>query len=132
MKSRYWKTSYKYGVRLSHSVQEALEIDKQARTDFWWKAIQKEVSEVMIACKFDESLTPEQLQADETAYAGFQEIKCHIIFDVKVDLIPKANFMAGGHLTEAPPSIRYSSIVSQDSVQLEFLIAALNDLEIIA
>jgi hypothetical protein len=54
-------------VRLPHSVQEALEIDKQTGTDFWWKAIQKEMSAVMSACEFDESLTPEQLQADKTA-----------------------------------------------------------------
>lgn len=132
VKSRYWKTSHKYGVRLPHSVQEALEIDKETGTDFWWKAIQKEMGKVMIACEFDESLTPEQLRADKTAYVGFQEIKCHIIFDVKMDLTRKARFVAGGHMTEAPPSITYSSVVSRDSVRLAFLTAALNDLDIVA
>ena len=132
VKSRYWKTSHKYGVRLPHSVQEALEIDRQTGTDFWWKAIQKEMGKVMIAFEFDESLTPDQLRADKTAYVGFQEITCHIIFDVKMDLTRKARFVAGGHLTEAPPSITYSSVVSRDSVRLAFLIAALNDLEIVA
>jgi hypothetical protein len=34
VKSRYWKTSYKYGVQLPHSVQEALQIDKETGTDF--------------------------------------------------------------------------------------------------
>ena len=90
------------------------------------------MSKVMIACKFDKSLTPEQLWADKTRYVGFQEIKCHIIFDVKMDLTWKARFLAGGHLTEAPPSITYSSVVSRDSVTFASLIAALNDLEIFA
>ncbi len=32
---------------------------------------------------------------------GFQEIECHIIFDVKMDFTRKARFVAGGHMTEA-------------------------------
>jgi hypothetical protein len=43
VKSRYWKTSHKYGVKLPHSVQEILQIDKETGTDFRWKAIQKEM-----------------------------------------------------------------------------------------
>jgi hypothetical protein len=34
VKSQYWKTSHKYGVRLRHSIQEALKIDKETGTDF--------------------------------------------------------------------------------------------------
>ena len=55
-----------------------------------------------------------------------------MIFDVKMDLTRKARFVAGGHLTEPPASITYSSVVSRDSVRLEFLIAALNDLDVTA
>ena len=132
VKSRYWKTSHKYGVKLPHSVQEALQIDKETGTDFWWKAIQKEMKRVMVAFEFEDGLTPEQVRHDKSAYVAFQEIACHMIFDVKMDLTRKARFVAGGHLTEAPASITYSSVVSRDSVRLAFLIAALNDLEVIA
>ena len=134
VKSRYWKTSHKYGVRLPHSVQEALMIDRETGTDFWWKAIQKEMKKVMIAFDYDDSLTPDQVRngLGRNAYVGFQEIKCHIIFDVKMDLTRKARFVAGGHMTETPPSITYSSVVSRDSVRLAFLIAALNDLDVLA
>ena len=132
VKSRYWKTSHKYGIRLPRSVQEALQIDKETGTDFWWQAIQKEMKKVMIAFEYDETLTPEQARADKSMYVGFQEITCHIIFDVKMDLTRKARFVAGGHLTEPPASITYSSVVSRDSVRLAFLIAALNDLEIVS
>jgi hypothetical protein len=63
---------------------------------------------------------------------GYQEIDCHIIFDIKMDLTRKARFVAGGHTTETPMSITYSSVVSRDSVRIAFLIAALNDLDIMA
>ena len=110
-------------------MKEALQIDKETGTDFWWKAIQKELAKVMIALEYDEGVTPEQIRngSGKAAYIGFQEIKCHMIFDVKMDLTRKARFVAGGHLTETPASITYSSVVSRDSVRLAFLIAALND-----
>ncbi|KAI2498321.1 Reverse transcriptase (RNA-dependent DNA polymerase) [Fragilaria crotonensis] len=134
VKSRYWKTSHKYGVRLPHSVQEALQIDKETGTDFWWNAIQKELKKVMVAFEYDESVTPEQIREGlaKGKYVGFQEIKCHMIFDVKMDLTRKARFVAGGHMTEPPASITYSSVVSRDSVRIAFMLAALNDLDVLA
>jgi hypothetical protein len=42
----------------------------------------------------------------------------------------KARFVAGGHTTDTPASITYSSVVSRDSVRIAFLIAALNDLDV--
>jgi hypothetical protein len=132
VKKRYWKTSHKYSVWLPHSVQEALQIDKETGTDFWWQAIQKEMKKVMVAFEFDDALTPEQIWNGKSLYVGFQEISCHIIFDVKMDLTRKARFVAGGHVTETPASITYSCVVSRDSVRIAFLIAALNDLDIVA
>ena len=55
-----------------------------------------------------------------------------MIFDVKMDLSQKAQFVARGHTTEALASITYLSVVSHASVQLAFLIASLNDVDIIA
>jgi hypothetical protein len=49
-----------------------------------------------------------------------------------MDLTRKARFVAGGHTTEAPSSITYSSVVSQDSVRLGFMLAALNGLDVLA
>ena len=90
------------------------------------------MKKVMVAFEYDDQLSPEQARTDCTKYVGFQEIKCHMIFDVKMDLTRKARFVAGGHLTEPPASITYSSVVSRDSVRLAFLIAALNDRDISA
>jgi len=49
-----------------------------------------------------------------------------------MDFTRKERFVAGGHQTKPPSSITYSSFVSRESVQLAFLIAVLNDLDIMS
>ena len=44
----------------------------------------------------------------------------------------KARFVAGGHTTETPTSLTYSSVVFRDSVSFILLIAALNGLQVMA
>jgi hypothetical protein len=65
---------------------------------------------------------------------GYQEIKCHMIFDVKLgeNFRRKARYVAGGHATDPPSSITYSSVASRESVCIALLIAGLNDLEVLA
>ena len=65
---------------------------------------------------------------------GFQEVKCHMIFDIKLgeNFRCKARMVAWGHTTEAPSSITYSSVVSRDSVHISLTIAALNNLDVLA
>ena len=65
---------------------------------------------------------------------GFQQIKCHMIFNVKMgkNFHRKACFIAGGHTTETPSTLTYSSIMSRDSVQITLLTAALNGLQVMA
>jgi hypothetical protein len=55
-----------------------------------------------------------------------------MVFDIKMDFSWKARFVAGGHTTEAPTSMTYSSVVSCESVRLAFLIATLNDIDIMS
>ena len=66
--------------------------------------------------------------------SGFQEIKCHMIFDVKIgeNFCRKARLVVGGHTTDAPATLTYSSVVSRDSVRIALTIAALNGLEVMA
>jgi len=52
-----------------------------------------------------------------------------LIFDVKMDFTRKARFVAGGHMTETPASLTYSSVVSRESVRIAFAIAAVNKLK---
>jgi hypothetical protein len=134
VKSRYWKTTHKFGVRLPHSVEEALRIDEETGTTFWYDAIKKELTKINIAFEFLEHLTPEQIRRGDARgdFVGFQEIKCHMVFDVKMDLTRKARLVAGGHTTETPASLTYSSVVSRDSVRIAFLIAALYDIDVLS
>ena len=84
-----------------------------------------------VAYEAREEYSPDDVrQGKVPELRGHQEIKCHVVFDVKMDFTRKARFVAGGHTTEAPVSLTYSSVVSRDTVRLAFLIAALNGLEI--
>ena len=134
MKSRYLRTTHKFfGIKVPKTVQEALAIDEETGTDFWRHAIEKVMRKVRVAWKPKDGTTPNQVRAGKVRdMIGFQEIKCYAIFDVKMDFKRKARFVAGGHLTEAPGSITYSSVVSRDRVRIAFVLAALNDLDIMA
>ena len=59
---------------------------------------------------------------------GYQEIKCHIIFDIKLgeNFRRKSQLVGGRHTTTAPASITYSSVVSRESVRIALTIALLN------
>ena len=133
VKSRYWKTTHKFGFKLPHSVEEALKIDEETGTDYWRQAIEKEMSKVRIAFERWEDGTVEDARRGNKL-VGYQEIGCHMVFDIKMDgdFTRKARLVAGGHTTDTPSSVTYSSVVSRESVRIAFLIAALNDLDIYA
>jgi hypothetical protein len=118
-------------VRLPKTVKEALRIDEENGNHLWGDAIRKEMSKVRVAYKPHESHTPEEVwRGGAPDLTGFQEIRCHIVFDVKMDFTRKARFVAGGHTTEAPAAMTHSSVVSSESMRLAYLIVALHDLEL--
>jgi hypothetical protein len=122
-KTKYWHKTHKYGIELPKSVQEALEIDARTGTTFWRDAIEKEMKNVSQAFRFND---------DDTIPIGYKHITCHMIFNVKmIGLVRKARFVAGGHLTDPPAESVYSSVVTRESVRIMFLIAALNNLEVL-
>jgi hypothetical protein len=54
-----------------------------------------------------------------------------MIFDVKMeDFHRKARLIAGGHATMAPANLTYASIMSQETIPITLLMAALNDIDI--
>jgi hypothetical protein len=66
-----------------------------------------------------------------SAPIGYQKIPCHMIFDIKMeDFRQKARLVAGGHLTQAPTTITYDSVVSCETLRLDLTFASLNDLEV--
>ena len=86
-----------------------LQIDKENGDTKWWYASVQEMRNVRPDFQVHKGT-----KADLPI--GYQQIKCHIIFDVKVggEFRRKARLVGGGHMTEAPSSIIYSSIVYRD------------------
>ena len=59
---------------------------------------------------------------------GYHKIMDHWVFYVKISLTWKVWFVTGGHLTDPPQTMTYSSVVSRDNVQILLTTAVLNDL----
>ena len=127
VKSKYWLRSHKFGIRIPKPVEEAKEVDNQNGNTLWWDAICKEMRNVQPALEVFQG-TKDQLPI------GYQFMKCHMIFDVKLgeNFRRKARLVAGGHMTETPTTLTYSSVVSRDSVWIALTISALNDLQVMS
>jgi hypothetical protein len=87
VKTRCWKRIHKYGIELPKSVHKALAIDARTSTTFWRDSTAKEMKTVMPAFQFRDN---------DQVPRGYTKIACHMIFDVKVDLIRKTRLVAGG------------------------------------
>jgi hypothetical protein len=73
--SHYLKRTHKFGIELSKTVKEALELDKKNGNTFWADAIAKEMKDICVAFKI--------LLDWQSAPIGYQKIPCHMIFDIK-------------------------------------------------
>ena len=122
VKTRMRKGNVKFGIKIPTTVKEALMFDKENGNSYWSDAIAKEYENVKVAFQL--------MEDGERVPPGYQEITCHLIFEVKFDLRRKARYVAGGHLTKTPTFLTYSSVVSRESVRIAFLIAALNGLDV--
>ena len=124
VKSKYWKKSHKFGVRLPKTVEQALQFDEEDGTDFWRKGIEKEMGNVLVAFEFNDK---------DKIPVAHEHVRLHWVFDVKMDsLTRKAHLVANGNETADPKTMTFSSVVSRDSVRLFFTLAALNDLDILS
>ena len=110
VRSNYWKCTYKFNILIPKSVKEALLLDDKTGTDLWQKAMEKEMKNVMPAFTL--------LEQDENVPIGYQHKDCHLILNVKMNFTRKVQFVAGGHMTETPGLLTYSSVVSCDSVSI--------------
>ncbi len=95
---------------------EVLDLDKKNGNSLWHDAIQKELKNAQVAFLFlfDDYIVP----------IRYNQIPCHIIFGIKMDLSCKARIATGGHKTDPPSTLSFKSVVSCDSIHIVFLIAA--------
>ena len=101
--------THKSGIYISKSVDEAYRIDKKIGNDLWNRAISKEMTDVKVEF--------ELLEDGENLPTGYNFVRCHMIFDVKMEeFCRKARLVAGGHMTETPANMTYASAVSCETV----------------
>ncbi len=114
---------HKFGIELPKTVKEAFELDKKNGNTLWANAIAKEMRDIRVTFKI--------LPDGQPAPVGYQRIPCHMIFDIKMeDFRCKARLVSGGHMTKAPATITYASVVSRETMLIALLMAALNDLNV--
>ena len=103
-------------VSRSHILlKKRLFIDKHNGNDHSYKAVEQDMKNIMIVFReFNKCEDAPELQSNTKSLSGFEEIKYHMIFDIKMDgsFTRKARYIEGGYTTETPSSTTYSSVVS--------------------
>ncbi|KAL7544893.1 hypothetical protein ACHAWF_008256 [Thalassiosira exigua] len=59
-KSKYWRTTHKYDIRVPKTPEEALRIDKETGKDFWEKAMIKKMTKAKVSYELVDGCTPEE------------------------------------------------------------------------
>ena len=75
--ARYLKKKHKFGDQVPKSAKHALELDKQNGNTFWQDSIAKETK--------NERVSSQILDENEEVPIGYKFIRCHMIFDVKME-----------------------------------------------
>jgi hypothetical protein len=105
-KMSYLKNNMKFEIKVPTLVDHALKIDKRNGNTLWAVAIVKEMKKACIAFKC--------LNPGKRVPLDYKWIKCHMIFDIKIeDFRRKAHMVSGGHMTGAPTIMTYASVVSR-------------------
>jgi hypothetical protein len=87
----YHKRTHKFGIEVTKSWDDCVRLDKENDNTLWQDVARKEMKNVRIAFK----------------------IRCHMIFDVKMeDFRHKARFVAGGLTAANSHAMTYESVVS--------------------
>jgi hypothetical protein len=98
---RYHKRNYKFGIEVPQTWNDCVCLDKENNNTLWQDAVHKETKSVRIAFKI--------LNGEEAVPPTYQQITCHMIFDVKMeDFRRKARFVAGVHTTDTPHAMTYA------------------------
>ena len=114
-------------MRIHKSFKDAISLKKSNSNTIWWEVIVQDMKNVRISFEIYEGTM-------EDIPPGYQEVSCHIIFDVKVgeNFLHKSQMVSGGHKNTTPSLLNYLLVVSQDSLRTAFKISALNYLKGIA
>ena len=114
----------KFGIEITKTIKEAKEMDIRNGTCHWVKSIDREFKNIRKAFRIPDE--------DTKIPVGSTKITYGIIFDVKFDLTRKSRVVANGYKNyDVSSHITYASVVSRESERIMFLLAALNNIEVL-
>ena len=108
------------------SPRHALELDRLNGNDDWDQSMNLELGQLSDYKMF------RVLEDHEKMPEGYKRIPYHMVFDMKFDLRKKLRLVAAGNHTDNPKEDIYSGVVSLESLRMAFLMAAMNDLKVMA
>ena len=112
-----------FGIELQKTVEQTLALDARNGITSWAEIISKKLENVIV--------TFDVLPDGKSVPIGHQFVQCHMVFDIKMeDFRGKARLVAGGHMTKAPATIMYASVVFWKTIKIALMIATLNDFEV--
>ena len=127
VKAKYWLKTHKFRIKVPKSMKQAIESNRENVNKLWWDAVCKDMKSVCPA--FEPWEKPEG-----DIPPGYQEIKCHLIFDIKMgeNFRRKYRFVTGGRMPDTHTTLTYASVVSRDLVHIALTIVALNGIDILS
>ena len=124
VKSRFRKTTHKYGIEIPKSQEEAFCFDKKNSNSFWFGSLQNEMTNIGIDFEI--------LEKDTLVPVGWKKATGHLIWDVKMDFTRKTRWVLDSHRQGQPEGSTYAGVVSQEIVGIALTYAALNKLDVIS
>ena len=86
--SRVWKKNMKYGMKITTSITEAYDIDKETGNTLWRNVIKRKMKNVSVAF--------EVLEYGKKPSAAHKQVPLHMIYDIKTGFTRKAILVAEG------------------------------------
>jgi hypothetical protein len=92
----YHKRTHKFGIEVPKNWDDFVRLDKKNDNTIWQDSVRKEI-------KFQNCIQDSKRKIITPHPPTYQEIRCHMIFDVKMEYFRcKARFVAGEHTTDTP------------------------------
>ena len=109
---------------MPENVARVIKIDEINVNMLWQDGIEKEMTSVRVSFK--------TLNEEDQPPPGYQYMKCHIIFKIKLDgFLRKARLVGSGYMVKDTSAVvTYDSVVSLETLIIALTMAALNDLEV--
>ena len=83
-KSKYSRSTHKFGIQIPKLLSEAYEIDRDTETNHWSRAIEKEMRNVRIAFEKIDGVTEQKMRTGKVR-PRYSHCSTHMIFDIKMD-----------------------------------------------